>query len=415
MGIKKRRDLLMIRKSAFRKSFVVTVLIAVAGLLAACGSSSQTQVTKVAKAKPSVSSSKVAVPDTAPGDLAGIPHGKDFAKPRVKGKDYIYSVGNGQSITWPKGQKLKIAVFAIGSDNSWLVAWNKWAVKEAKIDGGTATIFNANFSTTTQDQQFATAITSGNYNAIIVNPVDPPLACKLFSQVAPAKNLPVVVVTSPICNRNGDNGDAAWQPGTLAFVGGHDLESGYQAFTDKVASLHPDATIGFFTGPPANGPAENSIAALKATEAKYPNFKVAAIYRTNWTSADGLKDGEEFLQAHPSVKIIISTYSGITDGILAAARDRGVSGLQIYTIGGSGHDVKNIEDGKVAMAMPLYPASQSVAAVQDLYLMSKGRPVPRFLGNDGHPLPASLLKKEGPDAQIFLTKKNIASFVPQYP
>ncbi|MCL4423545.1 MAG: sugar ABC transporter substrate-binding protein [Actinobacteria bacterium] len=382
-------------------------------LLAACGSTNAGVTPSSSKALPPRTTPKISsAPDTTPGDLTGIPAGSALAKPTVNGSTIDIPLGNGKSISWRKGTPLRIAFFAIGSNNAWLVAQIKAVQAQAARVGATVTVYDGNFDATTQQSQVETALTSGRYNAFIVNPVDPQLECDLFTVQAPAHNIPVVDLTGPLCSRNGNNGSAAWSPGTVAFVGGHDLERFFQNYFTKIAQDNPHATVGFLAGPHLNGPTTNAITAMKRVEAQYRGFDVVATYRTNYTSAQGLTDTEALLQAHPNVKVIVSTYSGQTYGALAALNSLGKAGkVKVYTIGGNREDITSIESGTVEMSVPLYPASMGITGVNVLYRVTRGEAAPRYLGNDGRPV--SSLQKPG-ETELFLTKSNIAKYHPQY-
>lgn len=329
----------------------------------------------------------------------------------VSGNKLSIPLGNGKVITWTKGTPLRIAFFAIGSNNAWLVAQINAVKAQAARIGATVTVYDGNFDATTQQSQVETALTSGNFNAFIVNPVDPALECNLFTVQAPAHNIPVVDLTGPLCARNGNNGSAAWSPGTVGFVGGHDLEAFFQKYFTKVAQVNPHTTVGFLAGPHLNGPTTNALTAMKRVEAEYPGFHVLATYRTNYTSAQGLTDTEALLQAHPNVKIIVSTYTGQTYGALAALKSAGKTRtIKVYTIGGNREDVVGIESGTIAMSVPLYPTSMGIAGVNVLYRLTRGETTPRYLGDDGRPIPS--LQNGAPE--LFLTKANITKYRPQY-
>lgn len=388
-----------------RRLLALGITVTTAALLAACSSAGATTSNNAGGVSGRATSATL-------GDLSGIPASSEAATATVDGNKYVYSLGNGKTISWTKGTKPQIAFFAIGSNNSWLAAQITAVKAEAAKIGAGVTVFDGAFDAATQQAQVQAALSSHKYNAFIVNPVDPKLECNLFVQQAPAQNIPVVDVTGPLCDRNGDNGAAAWAPGSFDFIGGHDLESFFQDDFMKVASLNTSAKVGFLTGPNLNGPSDNAVTAMNATLAKYPGFKIDATYRTDYTAAQGLTDTESLLQAHPDVQVIVSTYSGITDGVLGAlARLHKTGKIKVYTIAGNDEDVKNLKSGAVAMSAPLYPVSMGDDAVTVIYRIAHGMSVPRYLGNDGHPIES--IRAHG-DSQLFLTKDNIAQFTPEY-
>jgi ribose transport system substrate-binding protein len=343
--------------------------------------------------------------------LAGIPASSQSLVPKSSGKTVRLALGAGKAITIQTGKKLNIAFFDLGTNTTWTVAQNTAVQSQAKKIGASVTEFDGNFDPQAQYSQVQTALTSGKYNAVIVNPVDGQSECNLFTKTAASKNIPVVVVTNPLCNLTGKNGAGAWAPGTANFIGGSDLEAFEQTYFMHIAAQNPKATVAFFTGPPLNGSTINTTTAMKAVERKYPRFHVVVTYGTDYTSATGLKDAQAMLQSNPGVNLIVSTYTQTSAGIVAALKaGNKAKGIKLYNIGSGSTDLQFIRAGTVTMTVPQYPISSGVAAVTSLYRLWNGLSVPRYLGDDGQALP----RGAAPDSLLYITKKNVGSVTPQY-
>ena len=381
---------------------VCAVAVGALALLAGCGSSEETSV----KTKSPITSSKGASSEEL-ASLEGIPASSEVAKPTVEGDTVKIPIGAGKSISWKKGQKMNIAFFTIGSTNDYLVEQNNAVKEEAEKLGADVTTYDGNFESSQQVDQIQSALSSGKYNAIIANPVDPELECNLLSKTPASENILVTIMVGPLCDRGGADGAKTWVPGTLNFVGGDGQPETLEAYFEEIAKANPGKhEIALLVGPQDNPPSINAVNAMKAVVAKNPNLTLGATYYTDYSSQQGYQDTQTLLQSHPNVDLIVNSYAEITVGEVAALKQAGGEAeVKLYDKGGDSFDAAQVKDGTLAMDLPQYPVSNSKAAVDSLYLATQGKPVPRYLGNDG--LPAS----EGP---TYVTPQNVEQFTPQY-
>jgi ribose transport system substrate-binding protein len=321
------------------------------------------------------------------------------------------NVGTG-TIKWPKGQKLNIAYLTSGSSNGYLVKQNSGAVAAAKAYGVQLTTFDANFDPTTQISELQDALTSGKYNAFIVDPVFGQVECRYISQLPLQDNVLVSVMVTPACDKGPDNAAATWQPGTLDFIGGPANLQGYQAVWAYAAAHNPGPqTVAYFSGPTDLVTTQDSNEGLAAVQKQDPDFKVVATYDAEYSTSDGLSDAQEMLAAHPNVNIILSQYSGQTQGIVKALAAAGKLGkVKIYDSGGDTFDQAEVANGQIEAAGVLFPYNDSYSAVQQLVAATQGQSVPRYVGNDGHPE----MPGQGSEPIYIITKQNAATFTPQY-
>jgi ribose transport system substrate-binding protein len=377
--------------------------------LAGCGSSSSGGASSTANSAATGSNTSASSSNTSASSisLTGIPASKAVASPTVSGNTVKIPLGNGKTITWPKGQKLKIAYLTIGSSNDYLVSENTAVTSEAKKYGATVTTFDGNFDAPTQLNQLQSVLTSGKYNAIIANPVNPQLECNPLSQAAAKANILVNIIVGPLCDRAAAVGARTWVEGTLNFIGGDAQPDAYEAYFKKIAqSLTGTHKISLLVGPQDNGPSINAVNALKAVLHDFPHLTLDSVSYTDYSSAQGYAKTQALVQSHPDDDVYISSYASITVGILQALKQSGkIKSVKLYDKGGDAFDANQVKAGTIQMALAQFPAANGRLAVDSLVLATQGKPVPRYLGNDGQ-----TLTSESP----YITSQNVGSFVPQY-
>jgi len=303
-----------------------------------------------------------------------------------KSKNISISVGNGKPITWKAGTTPKLAYFIVGTSDSYLVAEENGAKAAAKKAGVDLTVFDAQFNTQTQISQITDAETSGNYNAFIINAADGDAQCTEISKQIPAKNIPVTTVVTPICGRTYKDGTADWAPGTVDFVGGTEGVAMAKALWEQAVKDNSGTeNVAFFGGPQNGGPTEAAYRALQQVLAAHSNFKLVGSYYTDYTTADGLAKAQTLLQAHPDVNIILSAYSGVTQGVAEALQSAGKSkSVKVYDMGGNQFDATGVKAGTVTAFTPYFPYSAGKQAVNQMLKALDGKTVSRYVGLDGH-------------------------------
>jgi ribose transport system substrate-binding protein len=308
-------------------------------------------------------------------------------------------LGNGKSVTGGC-EPLRIAFLMGCTNNVYCQAVIKGATETAAKIGATMEVFDANWNPTTQFNQAQNVISSGKFNAIYAQMIDGAQACSILTEDAPAKNLLVTIANQPLCNRALKEGDEYWSPGTLAFIGG---SQGHEAFRDWLFEIAKDnpgpQKVAILTGPEGNANSINTDAAVKDVEAKYPNFRVVATVRTDYTVLGGNQKTLPLLQANPDLTILVANYSDITRGAVQAVAQAGMAGkLKIYDSGGNKWAFDAVRNGSITSTRTLTPYTESAKAVESLTAAWKGEAPPRYIGLDS----------------TLITKENIDKFQPEY-
>lgn len=309
------------------------------------------------------------------------------------------------------GEPLRIAVFAAGTSNSFLLAQNEEAEKEAAKQGVDLDVLDGKFDPAVQYGQMQTALQTKKYNAWIVQANDAVQACDVVSKKAPAAGIVVSVVTLPVCGRATKQGEELWAPGTLNYIGGNETVDSYKVIWEKAVKDNPGPQkVGVMTGPDLNTNTINYITAMKQVLADAPNFEIVGHVRTDYSVPDATEKGQTLVQAHPDMTILMSDYTNITKGGIAGLKAAGLLGkVKVYDAGGTTAAVQYIKDGTTVLTTAKYARIPMAVAVQQLVKAAKGETVDRFIENDGHPLEPG--RKPG-DPVYLITKDNVDGYTP---
>lgn len=312
------------------------------------------------------------------------------------GGGHTFDVGDGE---------LKIAFFT-ATGNEYLNAQVKAAKETASKVGASMTIFDSKFDAATQANQVQDALTSGRFNAFIMQSVQPDQICNTVRR-ALDKGILVSVVNQAICKRGLNEGEDLWEPGTVDYVGGTQTESAFRAWLDAIVAAHPGPQkVAVFTGLPTSTNTFNTLNALKEIESEHPDFEVVAKASTDYSVAQGQQKAQDVLQAHPDLTLLVSNYSDVTKGALQAVTSAGKAGaITVYDYGANRWAVDQVKAGKLGGTGLMLPYTELANAVQDLADAWKGEGPAKF--ND-------LAKSDAADGSLVIDEKRAQSFTPEY-
>ncbi|MCB8877512.1 sugar ABC transporter substrate-binding protein [Acidisoma silvae] len=318
-------------------------------------------------------------------------------------------VGGGYVIK-TNGAPLKIAFFSLGSGNSFLKAQNEQAVETAKAVGATIDIFQSDFDASKQMDQMQIALASKKYNAWIVEPVAGNVACQIATKQAPAANILVEDIDGTLCGRILGEGEQLWSPGTLNYVGGNESVKAWSILWEKAVKDNPGPqTVGVMVGPALNSITK---AFYKAQKDIAPsNWKIIAPVYTDYSVPDAEQKAQPLVQAHPDMTILMSAYTNITKGAVAALRASNRLGkVKIYEGGGTVTGLAYVKAGTTQAMLARYsrtPIAYAIQAVADAWA---GKPVPHYTGDDGHALETG---RDPASASFLVTKANAENYHPE--
>jgi ribose transport system substrate-binding protein len=308
-------------------------------------------------------------------------------------------VGDGKLITGGC-DPLKIAFIGAGSNNTYMQSNIQSSKETAEKLGGSVDFFDPNWTTTVQYNQAQNVLAGGKYNGIIGGVLDGVQMCKILTEDAPGKNILVSVYNQALCGRALNEGEALWAPGTLDYIGGAQSCSAFTEYFEFMAKQNPGPQkVLVLSGPDLNANSLATDCAVKAIQAKHPEFKILSVTRTNYTVVDGNQKTLPLLQANPDTTILFGNYSEITRGAVQAIKQAGIADkVKVYDAGGSAWAYQAVKDGNIAATKTYIPYTELKLTVESMFDAWKGKKVDRYI-----PLPS-----------VFVTKENIAEHHAEY-
>jgi ribose transport system substrate-binding protein len=274
-----------------------------------------------------------------------------------------------------KQTKVKaIAFFGFAAANSFAQATWAGVKQTAKKNHVSAKFFDPNFNAQTQVSQIQDAITTGRYQAFVIQANDGNAVIPAIKQ-ALAAHIAVVAEFTPVGSNYGTIKPPV--PG-LVFVGeapvwnGQSLgKLGIQACAGKnpcnVAYLE-----GFKSLPLDNA----RTAAVKKTLATASNVKLAADVEGGYTQASGLKAAQDVLQAHPEIDVMIGSAQAI-EGAQQAVKTAGKEGkIKLIGNGGSCQAIAGVRNGTWFATYIIAEKSSGAKAAQFAIDKANGKKVP---------------------------------------
>ncbi|NPD14893.1 sugar ABC transporter substrate-binding protein [Xinfangfangia sp. D13-10-4-6] len=281
-------------------------------------------------------------------------------------------------------EPLRIAFMIAATNNTHLQAQIKGAQDAAAEIGAELAVFDPNWSPTTQFNQAQNIISGGQFNAILAEMNDGNQACSILTKTAPEAGVLVAVVNQPVCGRGSNEGDELWAPGTLNFVGGTQGRTAFRDWIFSVAEENPGPQkVAVLTGPDLNSNTINTDLAVKDVQEAYPDFKVIATVRTDYSVLQGNEKTLPLFQANKDLNIFISNYSDMTRGAVQAAKQVGITdSLKIYDSGGNKWAFEAVRRGEIARTRTIEPYAETYTAIKQIGEAWKGQQVARFTLTD---------------------------------
>jgi ribose transport system substrate-binding protein len=300
----------------------------------------------------------------------------------------------------------KIGYFAYGL-SAYELSY-KAEIEEMDKEGSDVSWVEAKFDAATQLKQLQTALTTGEYDAWIVEALDAEAFCHLASEQAPDQGIPVSVIITPTCARAEKPwGEEIWTPGTLNFVSDTAsvtwLTNVFKA-EKEVLGIGPSTKVALVNGPDISSEAK---AVKKAVEAA--GIEPVETVAGDYTAPTAQKLTQGILARNPDIEVILDGYEGATPGIIAALKEAGKSAgeIKLGDVGGSSEiSLPNIKSGWLAVSAAYDPKTIARTAIEQMEKAFAGEQGPRILPAD--PPGASLTEP------LLVTKENVGTFKPTY-
>ncbi|MCW2839175.1 MAG: hypothetical protein JWR55_658 [Aeromicrobium sp.] len=313
-------------------------------------------------------------------------------------------VGNGITVPFDKGEKLKVAFSGYGKGFDYSVPEFAAAKDMAKELGIEVDEFDPSGDPQKQVGQLQDIMASGKYNAVVVYPLSPDLTCDLLTEQMPKRGILTAAIGNPACTDDATTGSAGMVT-TIPDTGGTDYV--FPSWAEEIAKREKGGTALVVTGLALDIGAKLSGDAVKDVFPKY-DLKLAALMRTDFSQADALQKVQDGLQAHPDTTVIASSFPEGTQAALTAVKAAGLQDkVAVYDFGANELALDEIADGGVQGGSPFYPYTKVKAAFAALQLARHGVEVDRYYPYSGHAVES--MRPAGAKT-MFVTKDNVAEF-----
>ena len=267
-----------------------------------------------------------------------------------------------------------VAFFGFAAANSFAQA--TWAgVKQAAAAAHVQTkFFDPNFNAQTQVSQIEDAITSGQYQAFVIQANDGNAVIPAIEKAVKA-HIAVVAEFTPI----GSNYASITPPiAGVTFVGEAPVHNGMELGALGIAAckgLNP-CNVAYLEGFKSL-PLDNArTAAVKKELATASNVKLVADVQGGYTQASGLTAAQDVLQAHPNVNVMIGSSQAI-EGAQQAVKKAGDTGkIKLIGNGGSCQAVAGVANGTWFATYALPETTSGFKATQLAIEAGNGQKVP---------------------------------------
>jgi ribose transport system substrate-binding protein len=259
---------------------------------------------------------------------------------------------------------MTIAYLSFAVNNSYDAPMLAAAQAVASADGATLKVFDANNNPQTQYDQMQTAISSGQYNGIITQPIESTGLVSLVQQ-AIAKGIKVVNMDQILGSSlntdapqvSGLSANVTFVPTTIGTQLGQQV---VQACASK--NLNP-CKVGYLYDIKASS-LDTAIYGAFTTAIKGSPVKVVTYGQSYFTPTVGLTAVETMLQAQPSLNLIVGSDQGIEGALTALSTTDKSFHVLLVGYGASAAAVAGIEAGTVYSDVAQAPSEEGTLAVK---------------------------------------------------
>jgi ribose transport system substrate-binding protein len=307
-------------------------------------------------------------------------------------------------VSAPKEVGIAVLIPVLG--NSYCEALVKGVKDTASRMGATVDVYSADYDAATQVQQLEDAVTSGKFNAFIIDPVD---SMNLLPDIQDAAKTGIAIGTfDAIVGPNLNSLDPVEGVNVVVAVTG---EIQGMAFGEKVVEacgdLNPCKVL-YMSGFQQLMVDQERARAFHAVVDKYPQIEVVAEQESNYLQDKGFDVTQNILQSHPDINVIISVGDQSSLGAAQAVADAGLSDkVIILGNGASVEGVKAVQDGTFLATYAILPFTEGQIAAEWVIRAARGEAVHQGIDMTtvSPPLPAT-----GP----WITKDSADTFEAQW-
>lgn len=292
------------------------------------------------------------------------------------------------------------AAFVATTFSSYVQSQQDGMEEVLKPNGGSIKLFNGNFDPTKVNSACQDAVSSGRYNVIFLQVLDPPVGVPCVKS-AKAAGIPVVAMSNAIGTDPND-----LQPQIDGVVGGVYLtpegnaKGSVEQVTAACEGVTPPCKVIVEIGTPTD-PLSNQAADAVA---KLPGVKVVQKFASNYDSGVVAKTLPDILTAHPDANVYmsLSDESGLAG--LPAIKAAGLSGkIKVLGSGGTPSGAKAVKSGAFFSSSGQWPVQEGEAA---------GKMAQQAV--DGVPVEPNAIEAFAIDSPAILNKETVDEFKPEW-
>lgn len=209
----------------------------------------------------------------------------------------------------------------------------------------------------TQCNQIEDAVNSGEYDALIVVPVDSNAVIP-YLESAKEAGVPVCVVDTPLPEGNEDL--------ILSFIGTDNYTAALGAGTKVLELMGGEGDVALIRGISGAKSLDDRVAGYEDAVAAFDGVEIVADQPGYCTNADAMQAMENILQSNPDIKGVLSVTDVMIDGILQAIENENRDDIFICSFDGNSNCTKLILDGKVTATAGQYPTVMGEKACEFL-------------------------------------------------
>ena len=275
------------------------------------------------------------------------------------------------------GEGQRIALLLATQSNAGSVAVSEGVQEVADADGVQVDVFDATFDPQRQFSQMQDAITTGNYDGILIQPIDGSGICSLVSQAA-AADIAVGAVnsaigadyTSPESDCEGVSASAVRPFADHGRVMG---ELTVQACESVGAS---PCEVGFLRTAPG-APFDEAIFGAFEDAISGSDVEIVAEGNSQASREGGLTAIQQMLAAQPGIDVLAGPEQSLLGGLPAVEAANLDHEVLLAGVGGTTQGVAGVEDGTLFGTSFSAPRSEGEQAMRDLLAaIESGEPQP---------------------------------------
>jgi ABC-type sugar transport system substrate-binding protein len=253
------------------------------------------------------------------------------------------------SATGSSAKKITLAISTL--NNPFFVSLKDGAVAEAKAQGITLTVVDAQNDAATQANQLANA-QSQNVQVVIVNPVDSDGAGAPVKALNTAK-IPVIAVDRTV---NGAN--------VASFIASDNVAGGKQAAAELGKLLGGKGDIIVLQGTAGTSAARDRGKGFTEGMKAFPGIKIVATQTANFDRTQGLDVTTNLMQAHPGVVGIFAQNDEMALGAVKALGAKAGKAVKLCAFDGTADGVSAVKAGTLNCTVAQLPSELGKLAVQ---------------------------------------------------